>query len=94
MPEVITIKLTPSARKNAVLGWEADSEGSPVLKVQVTTVPEKGKANKALIELLAKHWKIPKSAITIIRGETSRIKTLEIQGVVMEGLTGGLPSAS
>lgn len=74
----ITIKLTPNARKNAISGWETDVCGNKILKAQVTAIPEDGKANKALIALLSKEWKIPKSAISILRGDTSRLKTLEI----------------
>ena len=76
--QTITVKLTPGAKQNKVTGWEEDLFGDRTLKVQVTAIPEKGKANKALIALLSKHWKISKSAITIIRGETSRTKILEI----------------
>ena len=76
--QTITVKLTPGAKQNKVIGWEEDLFGNRTLKVQVTTIPKKGKANKALIALLSKHWKVPKSSITIIRGETSRIKILEI----------------
>jgi len=75
----ITIRLTPNAKQNKILGWEEDLFGEKTLKVQVTAIPEKGKANKALITLLSKEWKIPKSAISIIRGETSRTKILEIK---------------
>ncbi len=76
--QTITVKLTPGAKQNKVIGWEEDLFGDRTLKVQVTAIPEKGKANKALIALLSKHWKVPKSSITIIRGETNRIKILEI----------------
>ena len=76
--QTITVKLTPGAKQNKVIGWEEDLFGDRTLKVQVTAIPEKGKANKALIALLSKHWKVSKSSITIIRGETSRIKILEI----------------
>ncbi len=79
--QTITVKLTPGARQNKVMGWEEDLFGERTLKVQVTAIPEKGKANKALIALLSKHWKIPKSAITIIRGETNRTKILEIPNI-------------
>ena len=74
----ITVKLTPNAKKNEVIGWEEDLLGERTLKVQVTAVPEKGKANAALLKLLSKEWKIPKSAITIMRGDTSRTKVLKI----------------
>ncbi len=77
--QTVNIKLKPSARKNAVLGWEKGANGQDVLKVQITTAPEKGKANMALIALLAEYWGVPKSALTIMRGETSRLKVLEVK---------------
>lgn len=79
--QTITVKLTPGARQNAVIGWDEDLFGERTLKVQVTAIPENGKANKAMIALLSKHWKIPKNAIVIKRGETSRVKILEVEGV-------------
>jgi len=85
--QTITIKLTPGARQNAIIGWEEDLFGERTLKVQVTEIPEKGKANKALIKLLSKEWKIPKGAITIKRGETSRTKILEVEDLSHEYLT-------
>jgi len=54
--------------------------------VKVTVPPEKGKANKAVIELLSKALKVPKSRIEIIKGETSRIKTVFIDGISEEDL--------
>ena len=72
----IHIRLTPKASRDAILGWVAGADGQPVLKVSVTAVPEKGKANDALIALLAKSWKLPKGAILLVRGETDRNKTL------------------
>ena len=74
------IKLTPRASKNAITGVEPDGEGKARLKVTVTAVPEAGKANAALIKLLAKTWKLPKSSLTIVAGETSRLKELELRG--------------
>lgn len=56
----------------------ADAGGNMHLKVYVTTVPEKGKANKAVIELLAKELKVPKSHISVVSGETSSSKVLRI----------------
>lgn len=82
----IIVKLTPGAKKNEILGWEEDLLGERTLKVHVTAIPEKGKANKALIALLSKEWKIPKTSIRIIRGETSRVKILEIEHLPPEYL--------
>ncbi|MCB9991929.1 MAG: DUF167 domain-containing protein [Rhodospirillales bacterium] len=77
----LPVRLTPKASRNQVGGWVCDDQGQDILKISVTAVPEKGKANKALIALLAKHLKIPKSDITIIRGETDRNKILKINNI-------------
>jgi len=76
----IAVRLTPKASQNKIQGWVQDAAGNRVLKASVTAVPEKGKANAALIELLAKNWKIPRSAITLFKGETDRNKILIIKG--------------
>ena len=78
-PIRIQIKLIPKAAKNEISGWEINASGEKTLKASVTAPPDKGKANKALINLLAKTWKTPKTNIHIIKGETSRLKTIEIK---------------
>ena len=78
---LLPVKVIPRARKNAIVGWE-DEE----LKVRLNAVPEKGEANEALIAFLAKSWKLPKSAVSIHSGETSRHKKLLIRGVTLETL--------
>jgi uncharacterized protein YggU (UPF0235/DUF167 family) len=55
-------------------------DGSAVLRVRVKAVPDKGKANAAVIAVLAKALDVPKSAVTLISGETARLKTVEIEG--------------
>ncbi|MGB4058546.1 MAG: DUF167 domain-containing protein [Alphaproteobacteria bacterium] len=62
-------------------GWVKGANGEDMLKASVTAAPDKGKANKALIELLAEYLGVAKSTITIVRGETDRLKTLEIEGL-------------
>ena len=81
-PERILVKLTPKASKSEIKGWYEGPEGEKILKACVTAVAEKGKANEALIKLLAKYFSIPKSNITLLRGETSRVKTFEIQRLI------------
>lgn len=49
------------------------------LKVTVTAVPEGGKANKALIALLAKEWRMAKGSVAVVGGTTDRRKVLEIE---------------
>ena len=76
----LAVKLTPKASRNRIEGLAADSDGQGLLKVSVTAVPEDGKANKALIDLLAKSWKIAKRSIQIISGATDRRKILFFEG--------------
>jgi len=56
------------------------------LKIRVTVPPEGGKANRAVVELLSKTLKVPKSSIQITRGETGRIKTVRIEGITLAKL--------
>ncbi len=72
------IRLQPGASANKLDGFFEDAEGRGRLKAKVTAIPEKGKANKALMKLLSKEFKIPASQIEIIAGETDRNKTLFI----------------
>ena len=76
----LAVRLTPNGGRNAVDGIEADGEGGMLLKVRVTAVPEKGKANKALIGLISKSLGIAKSSVDLVSGDTSRKKILRIDG--------------
>lgn len=76
----LSVRLTPNGGRDAVDGIETDADGGHMLKARVTAVPEKGKANKALIQLLAKWLKVPKSSLSVISGDTSRKKILRIDG--------------
>lgn len=70
---VITLKISPNASKNEIIKSEE------VLKVKITAQPIDGKANKALIEYLSKQFKVPKTSFEILKGETSKEKTLLIK---------------
>jgi len=72
---VLPVKLTPNAGRDEIDGWENDA-----LKIRVSVVPEKGKANDRLIKLLSKALHIPKTNISIMQGEKNRQKTLLIKG--------------
>lgn len=74
------VRLTPKGGRDAVEGWAAASDGSEHLKARVRAVPEDGKANGALVSLLAEKLDVPKSAIRIASGATSRLKRVEIAG--------------
>lgn len=77
---IARIRLTPAARKTAFQGFAdtADDAASAgrMLKISVNAVPEDGKANRALLEFLASEWGLPKSALSLISGDTSRQKTV------------------
>jgi len=76
----LAVRLTPNGGRNAIDGLEPDGEGGMLLKARVTAIPEKGKANKALIALVAKSLGIAKSSVSLASGETSRKKILRIDG--------------
>lgn len=67
---IVNLRISPNAKKNGIIK-EAEA-----VKVKITAQPIDGKANKALIEFLSKEFKIPKTSIEILKGETSKDKTL------------------
>ena len=70
---IINLKISPNAAKNDIV---KDETG---VKIKLTAQPIEGKANKALLEFLSKKLKVPKTSIEIIKGETSKDKTLLIK---------------
>ncbi len=70
----ITVRAIPNAARNKILRDGDD------IRVYVTAVPEDGKANRAVVKLLAKALGIAKSDLNLIQGQTSRDKTFEIRG--------------
>ena len=75
-PLTLRLKVTPRASANAIVGWLDDSHEE--LSLKVTAPAEGGKANAAVIRLLADALRIPKSAVTILRGEASRHKLVAL----------------
>lgn len=67
---VVNLRISPNAKKNEII---KDGE---IIKVKITALPIDGKANKALVEFFAKNFKIPKTSIEILKGETSKEKTI------------------
>ncbi len=76
----IALRLTPKASRNRIGPMARDADGAAAFKAQVTAPPEDGKANAALIKLLAKKLGVAKSRISIARGATSRRKLLHVAG--------------
>lgn len=74
-----SIKVHPKARKNAITGVLGDA-----LKLSLTAPPVDGKANDAVLRFFAELFSVPRSAVSIVNGETSRTKTICITGVPVE----------
>lgn len=75
----IRVKVLPRSSRNEIIAKQED-----YYKVRLTSPPVEGKANKALLELLAKKLGIPKSNVEIISGKGSRLKSIRISGLSLE----------
>lgn len=75
----VAVRLTPKASANRIDGLTPVADGV-ALRARVTAAPENGKANAALIKLLAKAWKLPKTALTVAAGAKDRRKTIHVAG--------------
>lgn len=75
--DTLKVRVTPKAAANRIK-VEYLTDGSRLIRVYVTTVPEDGKANREVIKLLAKELGLPKSALTITQGLTSKDKVIKI----------------
>ena len=76
----VAVRLTPRAATDRIQGITIEADGSPSLKCAVSAAPVEGKANEALVKLLAKAWKLPKSSISLVRGAGERRKILHLAG--------------
>ena len=77
----LSIRVTPKGGRDAVDGWTVDAAGRPLLKLRVSAAASDGAANAAVTALVARSLGVPKSAIRIAAGETSRVKRLALEGV-------------
>lgn len=73
---VLSVRAQPGARKPGVLGEQAGS-----LKIGVSAPPEDGRANKALVEMIAEVLHVRRSQVELLRGQTSREKQFLIRGL-------------
>ena len=71
----LTLHIQPGAKKTEVAGLHGDA-----LKIRLAAPPVDGKANAALVEFVAERLKLPKSAVCLKSGQTSRHKVLEVDG--------------
>ncbi len=78
----IAVRAQPGARRNAVVG-----EQNGCLKVAVNAPPEKGRANEAIVEVLAEALGIKRKQIELTSGATSREKKFLLQGTTLDDIT-------
>jgi uncharacterized protein (TIGR00251 family) len=83
----LRVRVTPRAQSDRIVGWRAD-----VLQVRVRAPPADGRANASVCRLIAKRLGVGVSRITVVRGETSREKTLRVEGLTAEALAAALPA--
>ena len=74
----LAIKAIPNAPRSEVVGWLGDA-----LKIKVHAPPVDGRANEVLCEFLADALDLPRRAVTVLRGDTSRQKLLRITGLTL-----------
>ena len=77
---ILALRLTPRSSKDALQGVDKLSDGRSVWKARVRAVPEDGKANDALLKLLAKSLDLPRQTLSLDSGATSRLKMVRIAG--------------
>lgn len=75
-PIRLRLKIVPKASRDGISGWQGEA-----LKIRVTAPPERGKANKAVIALLASALAVPRGHIRLLAGTSSEYKTVAVQGL-------------
>lgn len=82
-PVIIAVHVTPRSGRDEVSGVRADVNGSDEVCVRVTAAPDAGKANKAACSTVAKALGVPKGAVSVAAGQTSRHKRLAVDADVV-----------
>jgi uncharacterized protein (TIGR00251 family) len=76
----VAIRLSPRAGSDRVVGVAPAAEGGRVLKVRVSAPAEDGRANEALLRLLARAWGLPRRDLSVVQGSTNRNKVVAVAG--------------
>ena len=77
----LRLHVTPGAREEQIAGWHGGS-----LRVKVQARPEKGRANQAVLQMLARRLGVAPANLSIVRGAASRDKLVEVDGLSEEEL--------
>jgi uncharacterized protein (TIGR00251 family) len=72
------VQVVPNADRDAIVGIVQDEYGRDYLKIRIKAVPEKGKANKALLKFLAKEWGCTQTELEIVSKPTIKTKTIRV----------------
>ena len=72
----LTVKVVPGSSRDQIVGWLGDA-----LKIKVTAPPEKGRANEAVMEMLAERLGLPADAVAVASGHSSPSKVITIAGM-------------
>jgi uncharacterized protein len=76
----VAVRISPHARADRINGFAGSADGGTELKVAVSAPAAAGLANEALLQLLAKEWRIPRRELTLVSGRKSRDKIVQIAG--------------
>jgi hypothetical protein len=76
----LSVRLTPRTSADRIGGIVRDADGAAALRVSVTAPPAANRANDALLQLLAREWRLPRRGLTLIASAQSRNKTVQIAG--------------
>lgn len=71
---ILTVHVKPNSKETGIVGWR---DGQTLI-LKLKSPAKEGRANRELIDFLAKHLKLPKSYITIKRGHSSRVKHIQL----------------
>jgi uncharacterized protein YggU (UPF0235/DUF167 family) len=83
MPAVhlrLEVRLTPRSARDAIEGEKLTADGRKVLAARVRAVPEDGRANAALLRLLAEACGVAAGKVSLVAGASSRLKSVRIEG--------------
>lgn len=84
---MVAVHLTPKASRASIEGIAEAPGGGHALRVKVTAAPEKGKANAALLKLLAKEWGVAPSRLNLVSGHKDRRKRVLLEGDPAQRMT-------
>ncbi|MCC7046470.1 MAG: DUF167 domain-containing protein [Alphaproteobacteria bacterium] len=76
----LAVRLTPKASADRIFGVVVDDAGRAALKAAVTAAPEDGRANAALLKLLAKWLDVPRTTLSVASGHAHRSKLVHLAG--------------